>query len=53
MRVLIFLLAFIALFAWLAFELKDRRRDVAQVLLVIAVLLAVILFGALFGLYGA
>lgn len=52
MRAIIFLLAFIALFTWLAFELRDRRRDIAQVFLVIAVLLAVVLFGALFGLYG-
>jgi uncharacterized membrane protein (UPF0182 family) len=53
MRVIIFLLAFIAFFAWLSFELKDRQRDLAQILLVVAVLLAVVLFGALFGLYGA
>ena len=52
MRVIIFLLAFIGFFTWLAFELKDRRRDIAQLLLVVAILLAVVLFGALFGLYG-
>ena len=53
MRVIVFLLAFIAFFTWLGFELKDRQPDIAQILLVIAVLLAVMLFGALFGLYGA
>lgn len=53
MRVIIFLLALIALFGWLSFELRDSRKDLAQILFVIAVLLAVVLFGALFGLYGA
>lgn len=52
MRVIVFFLAFITFFAWLAFELKDRQPDIAQVSLIIAILLAVVLFGALFGLYG-
>jgi uncharacterized membrane protein len=53
MRVIIILLALIAFFAWLGLELKDRQRDIAQISFVLAVLLAVVLFGALFGLYGA
>lgn len=53
MRVIILLLTLIAFFAWLGFELEDRYRDIAQILLVLSVLLAVLLFGALFGLYGA
>ncbi|MGF1615191.1 MAG: hypothetical protein ACFCVA_15155 [Gammaproteobacteria bacterium] len=52
MRVIIILLGLIAFLAWAGFELKDRQRDVSQILLVLAILLTLVLFGALFGLYG-
>jgi len=51
MRALLTILAAIIVLAWLGFELKDRYRDVSQVLFGVSALLAIILAGAFFGLY--
>lgn len=53
MRVIVILLAVIAVLAWLGFELKDRYRDLSYILFGLSGIFAVLLFGALFGLYGA
>lgn len=52
MRVILILLGVIIVLAWLAFELRERYRDLSQVLFGLAGLLAVLLVGAFFGLYG-
>ena len=52
MRVIVILLAGIIVLAWSGFELRHKYRDVSQILYVLAVLLAVLLVGAFFELYG-
>lgn len=52
MRVIVFLLAAITVLAWLAVELRGTSRDISNVLVALSILLAFLLFGALFGVYG-
>jgi len=53
MRVILGLLAAIIVFTWLGFELRASQRGLAQVLFALAGVLAALLVGAWFGLYGA
>lgn len=50
---IVLLLAAIVVLAWLGFELRGRYRDLAQVCFGVSVVLAVLLLGALFGMYRA
>lgn len=52
MRVIIILLGVVAVLGWLGYEARDRNRDLSHVLFALCGLVAVLLFGALFGLYG-
>lgn len=52
MRVLFILLAVISVLTWLGVELRGNYRDLSQVLFGLAGLLAILMIGAFFGLYG-
>lgn len=52
MRIIIALLAAIVILAWLGFELRERYRDIAYALFALAGLIALVLLGALLGLWG-
>ena len=52
MRVIIVLLAAVTVLAWLGYEVREKSRDLSNALLGLSVVLTVLLFGALFGLYG-
>ena len=53
MRVIIFILAIIAVLVWLGVELRGRMRDLSMLCFGLAVVFAVLLVGAFFGIYGA
>ena len=53
MRVIIFILAIIAVLVWLGFELRGRMRDLSMLCFGLAAVFAVLLVGAFFGIYGA
>jgi hypothetical protein len=52
MRVILILLALIAFLGWGGFELRERNREVSQILFALAALLGILLFAAFFGLLG-
>ncbi|NIR31193.1 MAG: hypothetical protein GWN84_18160 [Gammaproteobacteria bacterium] len=52
MRVIIAFLAAIVVLAWLGFELRERYRDIAYALFALAGLIALVLLGAVLGLFG-
>lgn len=51
MRIVYVLVALVVVLGWLSFELRERNRDVSQVLLAFTVLAAVALVAAALGLY--
>ena len=53
MRVIIFILAVIAVLVWLGVELRARMRDLSTLCFGLAAIFAVLLIGAFFGMYGA
>ena len=53
MRVIIFILGVIVVLVWLGVELRGRMRDLSVLCFGLAVISAVLLVGAFFGMYGA
>jgi len=53
LRVIIFILAVIAVLVWLGVELRERMRDLSTLCFGLAAVAAVLLVGAFFGIYGA
>ena len=53
MRIIISILAIIAVLIWLGVELRGRMRDVSTLCFGLAAIFAVLLVGAFFGIYGA
>ncbi len=53
MRVIIFILGIIAVLVWLGAELRGRMRDLSMLCFGLAAIFAMLLVGALFGIYGA
>ena len=53
MRVIVFILAAIAVLVWLGVELRGRVRDLSVLCFCLAAMFAVLLVGAFFGMYGA
>ena len=53
MRIIIFILAVIAVLVWLGVELRGRMRDLSTLCFGLAAVFAVLLVGAFFGMYGA
>ena len=53
MRVIIFILAVIAVLVWLGVELRARMRDLSALCFGLAAIFTVLLIGAFFGMYGA
>ena len=51
MRVVYILVALVVVLGWLSFELRERHRDLSQVLLAFTILAAVALVAAALGLY--
>ena len=51
MRIVYVLVALVVVLGWLSFELRERNRDVSQVLLAFTILAAVALAAAALGLY--
>ena len=53
MRVILLILAVIAVLVWLGVELRGRMRDLSMLCFGLAAVAAVLLVGAFFGMYGA
>ncbi|MEM7251982.1 MAG: hypothetical protein AAF493_11195 [Pseudomonadota bacterium] len=53
MHVIILMLAAVIILAWLGFELKNTHREFSQIAFGISALFGLLLFGALFGFFGA
>lgn len=51
MRVIFVLTALIIVLGWLGFELRERQKDISQVLFGFAAVLLVFLVGAFFGFF--
>ena len=53
MRVIIVMLGVIAVLVWLGVELRGRMKDLSMLCFGLAAVAAVMLVGAVFGIYGA
>ena len=52
MRVIVVMLGVIAVLVWLGVELRGRMRDLSMLCFGLAAVAAVLLVGAVFGIYG-